>query len=254
MQYWTNPIDAWLCHPNCDSNDLDWDYNSDEQINFFDWAAADMNDFAGAFKTNGRYVLTDFMNSVVGIANGTSITQISYDAWGTPSYTGNHDGLSILWNGYYFDDETDNYYLRNRYYSPLQGLFVTDDPRGINPDGNWNNSYAPITQLKDGVNTKLFLNHNPMYGRDDWGLKCWGGIKEYYIWFPSKKPPFYEKLLFGWYAKKQTNSCNCMDCCDAAETEYRKTVSFLKYLLTKKAKIQICYTRCTADKSPLYWR
>ena len=41
--------------------------NDDDQINFIDWCAAvDANSFEGAFTTNGRYLLTDFRNSVIG--------------------------------------------------------------------------------------------------------------------------------------------------------------------------------------------
>ncbi|MCD4831529.1 MAG: RHS repeat-associated core domain-containing protein [Anaerohalosphaeraceae bacterium] len=162
---------AWLCYPYCTTDDLDWDYNSDEQINFFDWVAADMNDFTGAFKTNGRYVFADFKNSVIGVtdANG-AVVEISYDAWGTPSYTGNINGLSILWNGYYYDSETDNYYLRNRYYSSLERRFITDDPRGTVPDENWNNPFVVQSQYDDGYSLLAYCQHDPINNKDPWGL------------------------------------------------------------------------------------
>ena len=165
-------IEAWLCNPYCDSNDLAWDYDDNNDINFTDWAmAVDANDFDGAFTTNGRYILTDFRNSVIGVVGlDGSVTKIGYSAFGTPSYTGDLDGLSVLWNGYYFVDETGNYYLRNRYYSPLERRFLTDDPRGINPDGNWNNSFAPIIQLADGCGLGVYAQGDPVNGRDDWGL------------------------------------------------------------------------------------
>ena len=95
-------VEAWLCYPSCSQDDLIWDTNNDNEINFIDWASADANDFAGAFTVNGRYLLTDYRNSVVGKINlDGSVDEISYNAWGIPAVAQNTDleGLSILWNG-----------------------------------------------------------------------------------------------------------------------------------------------------------
>ncbi len=165
---------AWLCSPLCDSNDLIWDYDNDYDITFKDWAYHEPN-FADVnispARVNGRYILTDYMGSVIGIAkqDGTAV-EISYDAWGTPYYIGSIDGLTILWNGYYFDDETDNYYLRNRYYSILERRFVTEDPHGIVPDGIWNNPFVIHRQYIDGLDLSVYGQGNPINFRDKWGL------------------------------------------------------------------------------------
>ena len=158
---------AWLCSPNCTTPELAWDYNSDSQINFIDWAAH-VADFEHAFDDNGRYVLTDFKGSVVGLAdkNGNLTASIAYNAWGVPSYTGDLAGLNILWNGYYSDDETGNYYLRNRYYSPTERKFITQDPRGINPDENWNNPFDILSQFGDGFNLYEYVKSNPLMFTD----------------------------------------------------------------------------------------
>lgn len=160
---------SWLCYPDCDSNDLYWDDNNDMQINFVDWAAH-MEGFELAFNRNGRYILTDLMGSVVGVSDGSNTTEITYNAWGVPSYTGDLDGLNILWNGYYSDEETGNYYLRNRYYSPLERKFITQDPRGINPDGNWNNVFNIFNQYKNGYGLRVYCQSNPLNKKDSWGL------------------------------------------------------------------------------------
>ncbi len=165
---------AWLCAPYCDSNDLIWDYDNDYDITFKDWAYHEPN-FADVnispARVNGRYILTDFMGSVVGIAkeDGTAI-EISYDAWGTPYYTGSIDGLTILWNGYYLDDETDNYYLRNRYYSTLERKFITEDPHGVVPDGIWNNPFGIQKQYDDGLGLMVYAGGDPINNKDKWGL------------------------------------------------------------------------------------
>lgn len=174
---------AWLCYPSCDSNDLLWDYNSDNNIDFEDWAyhepnINDVNIFYGS--DNGRYILTDFMGSVIGIAKEDGSTvEINYNAWGVPYYTGGLDGLNILWNGYYSDAETGNYYLRNRYYSPLERRFITEDPRGIVPDGIWNNRFSILDQYADGFGLEVYCQSDPLNSKDIWGL--------YYFNFPMAK-------------------------------------------------------------------
>jgi RHS repeat-associated protein len=171
LENFTGFIEAWLCNTNCTQDDLLWDYDDSNDINLVDWAmAVDANDFAGAFATNGRYLLTDFRNSVIGKVNlDGSLYEISYNAWGTPSYLGDLEGLPILWNGYYLDDETDNYYLRNRYYSPLERRFLAEDPHGINPDGNWNNPFGIKKQYYDGYGLQVYAGHEPINKIDPWG-------------------------------------------------------------------------------------
>ena len=181
-------LDAWLCNPDCTQDNLYWDFDDNNQINFVDWAGY-CDDFAEAFRDNGRYVLTDFKGSVVGMTDSNGVfIEISYNAWGTPSYTGDLEGLNVLWNGYYYDAETENYYLRNRYYSPLERRFVTQDPRGINPDENWNNPFDVISQYRDGFGLQVYVTGDPINNTDPWGLdtpgcsmpggswgnKCWG--------------------------------------------------------------------------------
>lgn len=167
-------IDAWLCYPDCTTEQLVWDANDDSQVNLIDWAAAaDANDFAGAFMTNGRYLLTDFRNSVIGKVNlDGSVDEIFYNAWGTPYVAQGTDleRLSVFWNSYYLDGETGNYYLRNRYYSPLERRFLTEDPHGVNPDGNWNNPFEIRWQYIDGYGLQVYAQGDPVNNIDPWGL------------------------------------------------------------------------------------
>jgi len=166
-------LDAWLCNPNCTQDNLYWDYNSDSQINFIDWAA-NCDSFENAFQQSNptnNHILADFKGSVIGMTDSNGVfIEIGYNAWGTPSYTGNLEGLNILWNGYYLDSETGNYYLRNRYYSPLERKFVTEDPRGINPDENWENYFGVMSQYDDGYGLQVYCKGDPVNSWDDWGL------------------------------------------------------------------------------------
>ena len=42
----------------------------------------------------------------------------------------NYEANSIIYCGYRYDAETENYYVRNRYYSPVLGRWITRDPIG----------------------------------------------------------------------------------------------------------------------------
>jgi RHS repeat-associated protein len=169
--------EAWLCDPNCPAALLAWDTTDDDYIDYYDYVDNTVY-FEGAFSNNIYYCLTDKDNSVVGVVDADGdIEYIAYNAWGTPNYTGDIQGLSVLWNGYYFDSETENYYLRNRYYSPQERRFLTDDPHGIVPDGNWNNPWNITTQYVDGVGLTVYAGFNPITRRDDWGLWGWGRDK-----------------------------------------------------------------------------
>ena len=151
---------------------LVWDTVADGFIDYLDYAD-NLATFEGAFATNYRYIIADNNNSAIGVASiDGSIEYIDYDAWGEPSYTGDIDSLNILWNGYYFDGETGNYYLRNRYYSPTEHRFLTEDPHGTIPDENWNNPFGITNQYTDGYGLDVYAGFNPITGRDDWGLVC----------------------------------------------------------------------------------
>ena len=101
-----------------------------------------VDEFFTRSDSNGTVVpITDALGGVLGLVNtsGNLVTQYSYDAFGntTPSgaasanpaqYTGRENEL----NGLYF--------YRNRYYSPLLGRFISEDPLGF--AGSGPNVYA----------------------------------------------------------------------------------------------------------------
>ncbi len=66
-----------------------------------------------------------------------AINEISVPAWGVQRRRGrgglcveNPGGNSSIYCGYHFDPETQNYYVRNRYYSPVLGRWISRDPIG----------------------------------------------------------------------------------------------------------------------------
>ncbi|AQQ70733.1 hypothetical protein SMSP2_01094 [Limihaloglobus sulfuriphilus] len=112
--------EAWLCSPSCTAAQLVWDTtgwddvndvwltSGDSQVDFYDFV--DNGDvFEGMYDINANYLLTDYKGSVIAISDEYGDTdEIIYDAWGNASVATGVDlqGLSILWNGYYYDYET----------------------------------------------------------------------------------------------------------------------------------------------------
>jgi YD repeat-containing protein len=115
-------LGAWLCD-SCTAGELTWDADSDGSVSMSDYYA-NAAGFNSQLLPEMVYTLTDYRGSVIAVSDEYGDTdEISYDAWGQTTVAQGVDlnGLSILWNGYYYDHETGNYYLKNRYYSPVEG-------------------------------------------------------------------------------------------------------------------------------------
>ena len=92
-----------------------------------------------------------------------------YDAWGKHIVI-NHDNNNIgdlnpfRDRGYYYDVETDLYYLQSRYYDARTGRFLNADIIGI----------LNITKNTiNGLNLYIYANNNPIRYEDPTG---WGNI------------------------------------------------------------------------------
>ena len=49
--------------------------------------------------------------------------------WGDAAVQSDYGANEIIYCGYrYYDAETQNYYVRNRYYAPVQGRWITRNP------------------------------------------------------------------------------------------------------------------------------
>ena len=81
------------------------------------------------------YYLFNAQGDVIGIvdSNGTQVVNYTYDAWGDIlSVTGTLASTigqlnPIRYRGYYYDSETEFYYLQTRYYDPETGRFINAD-------------------------------------------------------------------------------------------------------------------------------
>ncbi|MCU6175161.1 RHS domain-containing protein [Citrobacter cronae] len=72
-----------------------------------------------------------------------------YDAWGNVLSENNPHNLKQLIRlpGQQYDEETGLFYNRHRYYDPLQGRYITQDPIGLR--GGWNLYQYPLNPLTD---------------------------------------------------------------------------------------------------------
>ena len=142
------------------------------------------------------YYKKNILGDIIGIIdkNGQEIVKYSYDAWGNHktfvlndgqyvdiythlSYT--QDGLNnksiaeinpFRYRGYYFDTETNLYYLNSRYYDPETGRFINaDDINNLDND------------TINGMNLYIYCGNNPINYADPDG----------------DKPKWWQWLLFG---------------------------------------------------------
>jgi len=90
-----------------------------------------------------RYYLKNVHGDIMGAidGNGTLLQSNNYDAFGN-RLTDNTDPFGYC--GEYYDVETGNIYLRNRYYDSAIGQFITEDP------------------IKDGLNWYGYCNNDPV--------------------------------------------------------------------------------------------
>ena len=92
--------------------------------------------------------LTQYFNTTLAFT-GT----YEYDAFGNVTSSGGYvtDDNPFRYNGQYHDDETGLIYLRNRYYDPEVGRFITEDP------------------VKSGANWYAYCYNDPVNFVDPWG-------------------------------------------------------------------------------------
>ncbi|WP_299883872.1 DUF6531 domain-containing protein [uncultured Lacinutrix sp.] len=107
----------------------------------------DQNTFKPAAKiVNGEYysIITDYLGTPVEMYNneGKKTWQVEYDIYGKirKQIKGNPDDCPFRYQGQYEDIETGLYYNRFRYYSPEEGIYISQDP--IRLAGNNPNIYA----------------------------------------------------------------------------------------------------------------
>src|SRR5690606_10044495 len=84
------------------------------------------------FETKAYQFITNHRGDVLSIRDSedNEVASYTYDAYGNilTAEGALAKANSIRYAGYYFDDETKNYYLQARYYNPENGSFLALDP------------------------------------------------------------------------------------------------------------------------------
>ena len=86
------------------------------------------------------------------VSAGQVVKTYSYDPYGIEKKPDPTDTNPFRYCGEYYDDETQNIYLRNRYYDQATGRFITEDP------------------ACDGMNWYVYCGNNPINKIDPLGL------------------------------------------------------------------------------------
>jgi len=107
---------------------------------------ANINGTTQYFHKDGHGDVTTLTDSI-----GTITKTYTYDAFGTELNTDPTDSNPFRYCGEYFDQETGQIYLRNRYYNSSIGRFITEDP------------------IRDGVNWYAYCGNNPIMFTDPTG-------------------------------------------------------------------------------------
>ena len=111
------------------------------------------------YNGNSYYYVRDMLQTILGIvdSNGNSIVEYNYDAWGNIVSFVDESSCSLAkinpfkYKGYYYDDETQLYWVSSRYYSPEFGRFLqVSDVSELNPHSI------------NGLNLYAYANNNPI--------------------------------------------------------------------------------------------
>jgi len=131
----------------------------------------------GVMYDNVRYVYRkDVQGNIIAILDSTGkvVVEYKYDAWGNHKVldsNGNDvtSGIGVLnpfrYRSYYYDTETELYYLQTRYYDPEVGRFINMDSV----------DYADPETI-NGLNLYSYCNNNPVMNIDPEGTWSWKGF------------------------------------------------------------------------------
>ena len=99
-----------------------------------------------------NYLVKNAHGDVIKYVGASNTKHYDYDPYGNELNANPNDTNPFRYAGEYFDAESGQIYLRNRYYSPGTGRFTQEDP------------------IRDGTNWYVYCAGNPVMYVDPWGL------------------------------------------------------------------------------------
>jgi RHS repeat-associated protein len=104
------------------------------------------------------YFAMDYLGHVDALINtsGSIVNYYQYSPWGVPEITSEGVSNTIRFMAREFDNATGLYYVRNRWYDPETGRFISEDPIG----------------LAGGINLYSYAGNDPVNKRDPLGLQA----------------------------------------------------------------------------------
>jgi RHS repeat-associated protein len=175
---------AWLTEEGEGGFNADADLSFDGKIDNVDSDILSENWLTGGSRAARNYYYHyDGLGSVIALTDsaGNTIETYAYDVYGRADKTSSV-GNPYLFTGRRFDTETELYYYRARYYSPIIGRFLQTDPIGY----------------EGGINLYAYCGTNPIILIDPFGLCGEGGGIGDYFWSSGKQ------LLLGNYTEDVT--------------------------------------------------
>ncbi|AQT70168.1 RHS repeat-associated core domain protein [Anaerohalosphaera lusitana] len=169
-------------------------------------AAAKQNEFQNDFPVYGNYIdeplmtsdgstdlyyAHDHLYSTAALIDtaGNVVERCEYNAYGkatvynadyTQSWAVSQKENPYLYTGRRLDildgGSLKLQYSRHRYYDPQTGRFLQKDPLGIVPDALPRGQVMPKLQLTDGANFYSYVNANPAYCSDPFGLLRYSSV------------------------------------------------------------------------------
>ena len=128
------------------------------------------------YDSEGRLIKQSNGGNVVALINtsGAKVAEYIYDAWGNHAVVDSNgndieSGIGVLnpfrYRGYYYDTETELYFLQTRYYDPEVGRFISRDSI----------EYADPETI-NGLNLYAYCGNNPVMNVDPNGTALWDWI------------------------------------------------------------------------------
>lgn len=187
----------------------------------------DLDGTVCGIKHNGTayYFYKNLQGDVIAITNATGavVARYTYDAWGVCTIVSDVSGVDIAninpfrYRGYYYDADTNLYYLQSRYYDPVVGRFVNAD----------NSIYMGKSGTVLGINLHAYCENNSICRADIMGTfwlplivariapAYWGNNLVHFVYNQAKSPSgfIYDQssgkvanLRFGFF-KSSFNGC-----------------------------------------------